>query len=411
MARICVITAGHLSTCPRMLKAADALQRAGYFVRVVSAGYVPWAATADAALRRRHSWAWRTIDFDRKRAPFLAYGSGLRQRLARGWARLIGTQACGLAIAGRAYLRVYPELLAAALADPADLYYAGGGALLVAAEAARRTGGAFGLDLEDFHSGEQEGELAWLGNGLARRIEREILPRAHFLTAASGAISEAYQEAYGVRPLTINNTFPLPADPPPLAPPTGPLKLYWFSQTVGPQRGLEEVVQAVAASEISAELHLRGRAIPGYREALGGLAAECGTRLKIFEHLPASPDRMVELCGGYDIGLAVEQPHTISRSVCLTNKAFTYILAGLAVIFTDTPGQRGLATDLGEAAAMYPPGDVAALAKALRRWDEDRTLLARAQQAAWEAARRRWHWEHDLERGALLRAVAAAVGK
>ena len=34
-ARICVVTAGHLSTSPRMLKAADALHAAGYHVRVV----------------------------------------------------------------------------------------------------------------------------------------------------------------------------------------------------------------------------------------------------------------------------------------------------------------------------------------------------------------------------------------
>jgi hypothetical protein len=68
-----------------------------------------------------------------------------------------------------------------------------------------------------------------------------------------------------------------------------------------------------------------------------------------------------------------------------------------------------LAQDLGPGALLYPAGDVAALAAGLRRWAEDRALLARAKQTAWEAAVRRWHWEHPEERGALLQAVASVV--
>ena len=41
------MTAGHMSTCPRMLKAADALHGAGFDVRVVSASHTPWAVEAD----------------------------------------------------------------------------------------------------------------------------------------------------------------------------------------------------------------------------------------------------------------------------------------------------------------------------------------------------------------------------
>ena len=39
--KVCVVTAGHLSTCPRKLKAADALHADGYVVRVVSAVHTP----------------------------------------------------------------------------------------------------------------------------------------------------------------------------------------------------------------------------------------------------------------------------------------------------------------------------------------------------------------------------------
>jgi hypothetical protein len=81
------------------------------------------------------------------------------------------------------------------------------------------------------------------------------------------------------------------------------------------------------------------------------------------------------------------------------------MLAGLAVVFTDTPGQRPLAEDLGNAALLYSPGNVAALAAGLKRWAEDKQQLLAAKHSAWDAACRRWHWHHDEERGALLQAV------
>ena len=46
-ARVTVVTSGHLSTCPRMLKVADSLADAGYAVRVVATLHEPWAAETD----------------------------------------------------------------------------------------------------------------------------------------------------------------------------------------------------------------------------------------------------------------------------------------------------------------------------------------------------------------------------
>src|SRR5206468_8520292 len=68
MARICIVTAGHLSTCPRMLKAADALAAAGHRVRVVSARYIDWAVAADLEVGRSRpgSWAWTMVDAGRR---------------------------------------------------------------------------------------------------------------------------------------------------------------------------------------------------------------------------------------------------------------------------------------------------------------------------------------------------------
>jgi hypothetical protein len=68
-----------------------------------------------------------------------------------------------------------------------------------------------------------------------------------------------------------------------------------------------------------------------------------------------------------------------------------------------------LAEDLGEGALRYRSGDIPSLASGLRHWAADRRLLRRARQAAWNAARSRWHWEDRREKGALLAAVEAAL--
>ena len=109
------------------------------------------------------------------------------------------------------------------------------------------------------------------------------------------------------------------------------------------------------------------------------------------------------------MGLALERRIPANRNLCLTNKIFTYILAGLAVACTGTVGQKAVSEDLGEGALLFAPGDVPALAEGLQLWATDKRALARARAASWEAAKRRWHWEHPLEKGALLAAIDAAL--
>jgi hypothetical protein len=135
------------------------------------------------------------------------------------------------------------------------------------------------------------------------------------------------------------------------------------------------------------------------------MAKERAPKLRVVHHAPQPPDRMVDLCRDYHVGLALEVAEPPNRAICLTNKAFTYILAGLAVVFTDTPGQHDLAMDLGPGAFLYSPGDIGKLAQGLRLWAEDPAQLLAARRAAWAAACRRWHWQHPDEEGTLLRAV------
>jgi glycosyltransferase involved in cell wall biosynthesis len=409
--RICIITAGSLASTPRMLKAADALHEAGYQVRAVSAEHVDWVSEAGRQLRASRPWQCQVIDWHPRTGRWVYLRSGVRHRLTRA-AVGVGPRRAPLAVLARTASRVAPELYRAAVAAPADLVYAGtAGALAVAAAAARRLGAPYALDLEDFHSAEQAGGPG-LGDAVMEQIERRVLPGAAFLTAGSRPIADAYVAKYGVRPVVVNNVFPLPRQVPDFTRPAGsPLRLHWFSQQVGPGRGLEDMVRAAGDLGRPLVLSVLGHRDEGYVHSLRSLAASVAPGLRI-EFLPnRPPDEMIDACRGADVGLALETGRPLSRQLCLTNKVFTYILAGLAVAVTDTDGQRPVAEDLGEGAVLYKPGDVAALAAGLRRWADEGDALAQAKRTCWEAARRRWHWEHPAERGALLAAVARVLGE
>lgn len=410
--RVCVLTAGHLATSPRMVKVADALFATGYSVRVVSTRHVAWATTGDASIKshRGDTWSWDVVDYSRN-GPFASrIYTSLRTRLARRAASAIGPRRVSRGIVSRARERVFPELVRMVLERPVDLIYGGGSALAATAEAACRMSVPFAFDLEDFHTGEYADSTAGrFASSLTERLEEETLPKAALLTAGSDSIAEAYARKYGLHPTAINNTFPLPSSPPKHALSHGALKLYWFSQTIGPGRGLEDVVAGVGIAAIAAELHLRGIPVPGYVESLRLLASRIAPSLGIIVHVPGPPDAMVELCRDFDVGLAVEDDRIVNRDLCLTNKALTYVLGGLAVLMSDTTGQRAFARSIGEGGILYPPRDTAAIAAALAHWGNDRKSLLEAQGTAWRAAEQRWNWDHPEESAKLIRAIGRVL--
>ena len=158
-ARICVVTAGHVSTTPRMLKAADALHGAGYQVRVVSTNHTPWATETDRVVMATRVWSWRVVDYSRTSARAEQMGTGVRLRAAQALATTVGPARVPLPVAIRAYSRAHTALVRAVTAEPADFVYGGTtGALAAVAESARRLRVPYGIDLEDFHSAEHTGQ-------------------------------------------------------------------------------------------------------------------------------------------------------------------------------------------------------------------------------------------------------------
>jgi hypothetical protein len=402
------VAAGHLTTCPRLVKAARAFASDGYHVRVVSAMIMERFRRMDTELVAREGWEWDPVEATADRAWATWLRTGMRHRAAKYTAAALGQDRSPFRLSTAAFHRLHAELTRHAARQPADLYYGGaGGAIAAAAEAAAHGAGRFGIDLEDFHSGQAEGDDR---QAIVERVERDILAGAALITAGSPAIAGAYHAKYHVVPTAVCNTFPLPALPGAIAAARdgAPLRLYWFSQTIGAGRGLEVVVDAIGMAGVPGELHLRGTEDGAFMEKLRARIANQAPHLRLAVHSIEPASEMVDLCRPYDIGLAAEPGSSLNNALSLSNKALTYPLAGLALALTDTPGHRPLIDDLHDGAVVYKPGDVDALAHGLRVWHEDRAALRAAKQMSWRAAARRWHWE-DNDRETLLAVARRAL--
>lgn len=411
--RVCLTTHGQPSTTPRLVKEADALTEAGHEVHVICGRWIAWADETDKNLLSSRDWSCTYVGGHRN-YDALRYAW---TRLRTGGSRRIASLFRSNRILARWTLtRVLPELERAAKNLPADLYIAHFvGALPAAIAAARKHRAYVGFDAEDFNPGLRKfNSSPSVLDQASDHVEGQFIRRCDFVTTAAPSIAENYGRRYDIpNPVTIFNVFPLSQRPPEFrhSKERDPLTLYWFSQTIGADRGLEDIVRAMGSRQRYAiELHLRGRWQEGYRDKLYHLATSVGVRPdQIVAHEPGSPEDMVVLASQYDVGLALEQPVSHNRDICLTNKIFTYLLGGTAVIATATKGQQPIMQAIEGAGFCYEPGDVQTLARHLEMWAENRKSLQEARRQAWDWGTRRYNW--DIEKAKFLDLIGQVMEK
>jgi glycosyltransferase involved in cell wall biosynthesis len=388
--RVCLVGATHPCHNPRLVREADTLSSAGHDVRVVAPCVIPELAERDARLVARRRWRLERAELCPTR-----WRGRLRRWLDRGRRRVaaLGFEATGSCSAAAASL-LYdaPRMQALAEREPADWLIAHAQAALpVAARAAHRLGARLGFDCEDL--------LAEAGSDppdRVRAIEARYLPLCRYVSVPSRAIAAWLEEQYSLRDaVVLYNVWPAAlrgAMAPPLQrPPSARLRLHWFSQTIGPGRGIEDAIDACGELRAGVELHLRGSAAEGFQPLLEQRAQARGVALHI--HPRVDHDELLQTLEGFDVGLALERADRQNQARTASNKLFAYLSAGLAVAATDTPGQREVLGERGELGFLYPPGDAPALASGLRRWLHDPARLRAAQLAAWTAGGGALSWD------------------
>ncbi len=400
--RICLIGVTHFCHNPRLLREADSWAEAGHDVRVVTPSFSVALAQQDQRQLARRQWHHQTIDYlpvgwiGKTRSTFIRGRRRLADELQQ---RSLG----GRRLAEYSYTAALPELIRIASQEHADWFIAHAQAALpIAVAAAKRWKARVGFDCEDLLSehGTDPPEIV-------RQIEKTYLPNCNYVSAPSQGIADWLQRAYGIKPpLVLYNLFPLSLSegmvPPADRPATPVVRLHWFSQTIGLGRGIEEAIEACGMLKRNVELHLRGNPTNGYEPILRAMAERLDVDLKL--HPQADHDHLIKTMDRFDVGLALEREENRGAALTVSNKLGSYLLAGLAIAATDTPGQRELLQQIPTAGFLYPSGKPKLLADGLGRWIDNRKELKASQQAAWDSARKRFCW--DIEAAKLVPALS-----
>lgn len=405
--RVCLVLGGHLSSCPRAIKEADALHARGHEVLVLASQTVPAVTEIDGGLERRKPWAVRHVRLH-------SWGAARRAwtRFQRGRARSAIQEGH---FSEAAALAAYAPWAEAHLREierfrPALLVGHTLPGLAVAWAAHRRFRIPWVFDLEDYHPAERAGGLDEPENRAAHVTLGATLSTAVAVAAASPFIACEAAKAYGRNDLlVVLNCFPpepgIRADP---APPSR-VSMAWFSQTVGLDRGLGDVLAACAALRGDFDLHLRGGCSAETAVEILERARRGGFLSRCHLHPWCPPDGMVAAMSPHTVGLALETGLSPNRNFCITNKILLYPLAGLAVAATRTAGQQWVMEQAPGMGFLYEPGDASALAHGLQRWIDDPPALEAARAAARRAASTVFSWEHESAK--LLALLEGAMAR
>lgn len=381
-----------------MVKEADALAAAGYDVVVLFVQHFEWARALDRKILQGARWRANVVDAS-------ATARGRCRQLASALQLFLFGRFCGwtmrFPVPELAYSRYFLPLLWRAIRCRGDFYIGHYAASLpVVACAAARNGVKFGFDFEDFHRGETKAGAPGDQSELIAALEDRYLRSAYSITAASRGIAEEVAKAAGIpKPTTVLNVFPW-SDRSRLSAsrqgqPKAILSLYWFSQIVSLDRGLHDVIGAMALMRNPVELHIRGGDANGSIRVLRRYAQERHVCERVRFYSPVPPAELLAAAAIHDIGLCLEVPATPNRDICVTNKIFLYLLAGLAVVVSRTRGHMDVLNAAPGIGSCYDSGNIVQLAAILDRYAADDALLEDGKAAALAAARERWNWERE----------------
>jgi hypothetical protein len=402
------------SSNPRVIKEAEALASAGFKVTAVTsalpgASRIPMSRSGAYGLRnlnKRSSWwgLWRHRIL-KKSAPL--------------WPRALRAQV-------DAYGSLFVDLLRYLESSSGDAVRIAHLEPSLLASAYHDCLGSIFCDFEDWYSEDLlPGSRSPGLTTVLKRTEEAALKQSLGCWCTSQAMASSLSAAYRcAEPLVVRNVFPrrlredidgqwkdrpdmarhLTANNPVSRPLVdGPVSIYWFSQTIGPGRGLEHLLLALESVQGSWELHLRGGS-GLYSHWFEEICPAC-IKKKVFIHDLVSLEEVTSRAAEHDVGYCGEPLVPENKNVTISNKFFHYLQAGLAIVASSTAGQQEAAAAAQGAANIYAPGNIQELSKVLQNLVSNREELLEARSCSFRAGATLC-WENESPK--LVEAVRRA---
>lgn len=301
------------------------------------------------------------------------------------------------------YNRISWLLYIKALFNKADLYIGHNLATLpIVVKSAKIHDAKCGFDAEDFHRQEANDDPKSIEFLQSSSLEDKFITKVDYLTAASPLIGKAYNQLYpNLNPVIINNVFSINLIPEAIDifTPTE-LKLFWFSQTIGRNRGIEEVIIALGNLKLPLlSLTMLGMIRKNdkvYFEELIARENLNSTSIKFLD--PVKPDDLFDIASKHDLGLALEPGFCLNNKLALSNKLFTYITAGIGIIASETDAQKQFLLKYPLVGRSFQLGNINALAAIISFYYHNRAALSEVKFQSSILAKNELNWEVEGEK-------------
>ena len=407
--KVCILTQSHLCRNPRVVKEAILLATTGFEVVILTTFTFPELLMEDLRLIENKGVTLKGV-VNMIPSQISAWYR-LKERLTR---RIAGEAISRFGLENIHALGYdYHKNLRAALQEKADIYTCHQEVSMVIGCKLVEKGCKVAFDLEDWYSHD----LLPSANRsrpvkLLEKYEKYALREGVLIYTTSSAMAVALGSfANTLPPHVIQNVFPF-SDRQDI---DGQIKdrvdismpsLHWYSQTIGPGRGIEFLVETLIDVETPVELHLRGNLYPEFRQELINRFPS-GKGHKLFFHSLVPHSELLSRIAEHDIGLATEEYFPESRNLTITNKILQYLLGGVAVVASDTMGQKEVEKEAHGAVFLFGNGDRNGLAMTLNGLLSNRDELAAARRAAVNAAKNTFCWEQQGPR--LINWITEAI--
>lgn len=332
--KIAIVTASHLVDNPRVWKEANALNESGFKVYIFTVWYSSDKLRRDRELINpgiEYMPSFNTISFHRN-IPIILLAKTIKK-----YANFIYS----IFKISSIYQLVYLPLiqLKKIVRYEVDMYICHQEAGLILGNELIKKNYKVAFDFEDYYSEDYLNKYRSIK--LLKKHEALALKKAKYISCPSVSIKKTLEisasSACSIH--VVYNSFPKINTNPSIQNKISN-SLVWFSQTIGPGRGLEQLFDALKQISVTVNLFLIGNVTESYKINLL-------KEVQRFKHSitfipPMSHHSLQTFLSQFKIGLALELPQPLSRNLTITNKLLLYLQLKLKIIASDTVGQLEL---------------------------------------------------------------------
>ena len=342
--KVCLLSDHHICINPRLWKEAYFYEKLGYEVVVLTMWQSKIFLEKDKQILKGHYIQYISYlnIIPGATSILINYFYRIRKRISSELHRFFKI---GLSWSiSHAPEKMYKE----AIRQSADIYVAHLECAFFVARKLIKAGKKVAYDFEDWYS--RDYLVPERPIKLLKTLEKFAVLNGFFITAASRSMADKINKEYSSNRsiVTIYNGFSIAENFTEInfgniSLGKSVFKLIWFSRTVGPNRGIENLLQALKHCKVKCELHLLGILVDGYDQILYKYISDSDRHSLHFHHF-IPHNEILKFLNSFDLGLALDLKINDNRNLTVTNKIMQYMQAGLPILCSDTSGHLEVAS-------------------------------------------------------------------